>query len=400
MGNTYALAGYLGTNSNWTITTQFAGCYQEYDSYDDLQSWIRVDLSVRNNGTTINKFQTSAKMLIPSGLVVDYSWGSSVNDIQLLPSTESVGSLLFETAECSAGEYALIITDYSGNIIVQEQIDIYPAALIQSAPTPTPTPTPTSTPTPGPTPLATPTISPTSTPQAITTPVSSEFGIDVQYDVNGVSGDTSSQSRLPTFNIKVAANLPLNQPPNVKLVVDVDESGSYSFQEQLLTASSGPVWEYSYTFQNLLPTSCNICILDDDVRWWVEVRAGNIGEVVVHNSEIFTLRIDQVIPQLVLASEGATALNSNGVIGTAIEVQWDGPLKMTSLSGSDFRLKTDTAIYVPFEIKSSDFGENWIRIVFDRIILDSGQWIMTIQGTVIDLAGNLTFGGESATVFR
>ena len=95
----------------------------------------------------------------------------------------------------------------------------------------------------------------------------------------------------------------------------------------------------------------------------------------------------------------ATTLNSNGVIGTAIEVEWDGPLKMTSLSGSDFRLKTDTAIYVPLEITRSDFGEDWIRIVFDRIIQDPGAWTVTIQETVQDLAGNSTNAG-SAIVFR
>lgn len=250
-----------------------------------------------------------------------------------------------------------------------------------------------------PTPIAIPTVLPTSTPQAIATPVSTEFDIDIQYDVNGISGDTSSQNRLPTFNIRVAANLPLNQPPNVKLVVDVDGSESYSFQQQLLTASSGPVWEYSYTFQTVLPTGTGIYIPDDDIKWWVEVRAGNIGEGVEQISETFTLRIDQRIPQIVSAQEFTTTLNSNGVIGTAIEVEWDGPLKVSSLSASDFQLKTDAAIYVPLEISSSDFGGDWIRIIFDRIIQDSGSWTVTIQGTVQDLAGNSTDAG-STVIFR
>ena len=246
-----------------------------------------------------------------------------------------------------------------------------------------------------PTPLATPTISPTSTPQAIATPVSTEFDIDIQYDVGGVSGDSITQNRLPTFNIRVAANHPLIQPPSVKLVVDTDGSESYSFQQQLLTASNGPVWEYSYTFINMLPVDVNNP--NDDVKWWVEVRAGNIGEVVEHVSDIFTLRIDQVIPQIMQANEKrATTLNSNGVMGTAIDVLWDGPLEMTSLSASDFRLKTDSAIYVPLEITRSDFGEDWIIIIFDRIIQDPGEWTVTIEEVVADLAGNSTFFGSKA----
>jgi hypothetical protein len=83
-------------------------------------------------------------------------------------------------------------------------------------------------------------------------------------------------------------------------------------------------------------------------------------------------------------------------MGTAIDVLWDGPLEMTSLSASDFRLKTDSVIYVPLEITRSDFGEDWIIIIFDRIIQDPGEWTVTIEGVVADLAGNSTIAGSKA----
>ena len=51
-------------------------------------------------------------------------------------------------------------------------------------------------------------------------------------------------------------------------------------------------------------------------------------------------------------------------------------------------------MYVPLEIRrSSDYGEDWIQIIFDRIIQDPGEWLLKIQGTVADLAGNPSSAG-------
>jgi hypothetical protein len=72
---------------------------------------------------------------------------------------------------------------------------------------------------------------------------------------------------------------------------------------------------------------------------------------------------------------------------------------MNSLSGSDFLLQTDTAMYVPLENRSSVWGEDWIQIIFDRIIQDPGAWAVLIRDTVRDLAGNSTDAG-SKTVNR
>jgi S1-C subfamily serine protease len=243
-----------------------------------------------------------------------------------------------------------------------------------------------------PTPIATVVIAPTATVTPLGTPTGEIFDLDVDY--GHLSRNPHTQRRAPTISIQVSANKPIHQYPIVTLIVDVNADETYTLSEVLPTSDTGTTWNFSYTFDRFLPfTADGFSSLEAVIRWQAIVRGGNIGEVVEITSEIFKLHIDQRPPSIVAGWEGGNLVNSTGSVGTAVNIQWDGPLKISSLDTLDFRLVTGSAVYIPLEIRVTGVDDSRLQLMFNQEIVDQGSWDVQIVGPIQDKAGNSAYTG-------
>ena len=121
-----AMSGNSYNADGWRVTPKFSGCHEGFNSYGGSLNGIRVDLSIQNLENTLNSFNDDGNLLLPSGLIVDHNYDSSISGLQLLPNSEGTGSFIFENVECIQGTYTLIMSDWLGNIYAQEQFSLLP----------------------------------------------------------------------------------------------------------------------------------------------------------------------------------------------------------------------------------------------------------------------------------
>lgn len=197
--------------------------------------------------------------------------------------------------------------------------------------------------------------------------------------------------RLQPFQVEFSTNRSLLTLPTVELLVDVDLNGSYSLSKQMtvVSISSNNEWRANYTPTTLMPSTGGVP--DDIMPWKVVITTQDTsGPVFVTNSDAdantggdqsYSMHIDQVLPQLSTATK----------TGNSVQIQFDGAMKASSLSTTDFRLNGDAA-YTATSIDTSQASSGIIVLNFNNLGV-SGSWSLFIISTIQDAAGNSTMAG-------
>ena len=73
-----------------------------------------------NNANSIKGFSETYNLATEDGTVLDSTYSSPVRELKLLPGAEAETALYFEYAECGEGTHTLFISDWLGEIYIQE----------------------------------------------------------------------------------------------------------------------------------------------------------------------------------------------------------------------------------------------------------------------------------------
>jgi len=118
--------GSVRTQRRRRIASPFVKTRRFINILPTLPINVRIQENTSNLENTLNSFNDGGNLLLPSGLIVDHNYDSSISGLQLLPNSEGTGSFIFENVECIQGTYTLIMSDWLGNIYAQEQFSLLP----------------------------------------------------------------------------------------------------------------------------------------------------------------------------------------------------------------------------------------------------------------------------------
>jgi hypothetical protein len=269
---------------------------------------------------------------------------------------------------------------------------------------------------------------------AVDTPRTTSLAIDITPPTSTITSPSSgseSQNRLPSFTGNVTDNqsgldkstfeLRIDRnddAANAALVIAAGAVGSSIGTQgtvasiDLSSISDGTsTFPYTYNEQTNLPTFAGNPDHSVDFQARVADLAGNYGysdsdtstggeTTGRHGNQPHVIRIDQVIPQISSADSG-TGLDTSvspsvdkANVRDTIKVTFDGKLKDSSVSASDFQVTLSGAggVFVPASVTVKDAV---VYLDLDSTIPSDNKPTVKLQGTIQDLAGNSTDAGST-----
>jgi len=222
-------------------------------------------------------------------------------------------------------------------------------------------------------------------------------------DVSGFSLNIDDNTDAANANMVIAAGNNLTLPTVIGKVASIDVSAHSDGTTSL---------PFSYTETVVLP---NAGVTNPDHIVDFQVRAvdlaGNYGYSDAdssvgndgtgrHGNQPHTIKIDQVIPQISSADSGigldtsVTPTVDKANVRDTIKVTFDGKIKDTSVSASDFQVVFSGAggTFVPASVTVKDAI---VYLDLDTTIPSDNKPTVKIQGTIQDLAGNSTDAGSA-----
>jgi len=200
----------------------------------------------------------------------------------------------------------------------------------------------------------------------------------------------------------ITAGSTLSAPTLNGSVANIDTSG---------TADGVSTMAFSHTPSLAIPTGAGATpdnIVDFQVRVAdlagnygysdADASKGNVANSGRHGNQPHTVKIDQVIPQIVSAESGVgfDAENSTDKanVRDTIKVIFDGNVKDSSVSASDFKVTLSGAggVFVPASVTVD--GAN-VYLDLDSTIPSDNKPTVALQGTIQDIAGNSTDAGSA-----
>ena len=222
-------------------------------------------------------------------------------------------------------------------------------------------------------------------------------------DVSGFSLNIDDNTDAANANMVISAGNNLTLPTIIGKVASIDVSALSDGVASL---------PFSYTETVVLP---NAFVTNPDHTVDFQVRAtdlaGNYGYSDAdsstgndgtgrHGQQPHTIKIDQVIPQISSADSGigldtsvSPSVDKANVRDT-VKVTFDGKIKDTSVSASDFQVVFSGAggTFVPASVTVKD---SVVYLDLDTTIPSDNKPTVKIQGTIQDLAGNSTDAGSA-----
>ncbi|MCH8229783.1 MAG: hypothetical protein IIA53_05580 [Chloroflexi bacterium] len=261
--------------------------------------------------------------------------------------------------------------------------------------------------------------------------------IDVQPPTATISAPVSgseSQNRLPTFTGNVTDNqsgldvsgfaLFVHEAADAANTILVITAGNNlsaptingiaaSIDVSALSDGANTL-AFSHTQTVILPTGIGTDVPDHIVDFQVQAldlagnfgysdsdtALGNIEGSGRHGNQPHTIKIDQVLPSILTAETGigldtsvSPTVDKENVRDT-IKVTFDGNIKDSSVSPSDFQVVFDGAggTFVPASVIVKDAV---VYLDLDTTIPSDNKPTVKIQGTIQDLAGNSTDAGSA-----
>jgi hypothetical protein len=222
-------------------------------------------------------------------------------------------------------------------------------------------------------------------------------------DVSGFSLNIDNTSDAANASMVISAGNNLSLPTIIGKVASIDVSGHSDGVNSL---------PFTYTETVVLPNA-NVTNPDHIVDFQVRAAdlAGNYGYsdsdsstgndgTGRHGSQPHTIKIDQIIPQISSADSGVgldTSVSPSvdkANVRDTIKVTFDGKIKDTSVSASDFQVVFSGAggTFVPASVTVKGAV---VYLDLDTTIPSDNKPTVKIQGTIQDLAGNSTDAGSS-----
>jgi hypothetical protein len=263
------------------------------------------------------------------------------------------------------------------------------------------------------------------------------YNLDTTVPEAAISSPTTaseSQSRLPTFTGTVTDNgsgldvstfaLQIDDiaeaaNTNVKPVISINSSlvapvyrGKVASIDMSAKTDGVNSLPFAYTETTVLPTLAGSTLPDHIVDFQARVAdlAGNYGYSDAsttlgndgtgrHGNQPHTIKIDQIIPQILTAHTGISWDTSVAVpvekvdVNTSLVVRFDGKVKESSLAVTDFQVTLSGAggVFVPSAISVKDAN---VYLDIGSAIPSNNTPTVKISGTVQDLAGNSTDSGS------
>jgi hypothetical protein len=124
MEEAVALSNTKYSIDEWTLTPLYAGCHSWSDAYGGTPSGFQIKIHLVNNANSIESFLETSNLATEDGTVLDSTWSSPVGELKLLPGAEAETALYFEYAECGEGTQTLFISDWLGEIYLQEKFSL------------------------------------------------------------------------------------------------------------------------------------------------------------------------------------------------------------------------------------------------------------------------------------
>ncbi|MDG0867384.1 Ig-like domain-containing protein [Candidatus Lucifugimonas marina] len=222
-------------------------------------------------------------------------------------------------------------------------------------------------------------------------------------DVSAFSLNIDDNTDAANANMVISAGNNLSLPTVIGKVASIDVSAHTDGTTSL---------PFSYTETVVLP---NAGVTNPDHTVDFQVRAadlaGNYGYsdsdssvgndgTGRHGAQPHTIKIDQVIPQISSADSGVGLDTSvsptvdKANVRDTIKVTFDGKIKDTSVSASDFQVVFSGAggTFVPASVTVKDAV---VYLDLDTTIPSDNKPTVKIQGTIQDLAGNSTDAGSA-----
>jgi hypothetical protein len=269
---------------------------------------------------------------------------------------------------------------------------------------------------------------------AVDTPRTTSLTIDITpptATITSPSSGSESQNRLPsftgnvtdnqsgldksTFELRIdrnddAANAALVIAPGAVLS-SIGTQGTVASIDLSSIIDGTSTFPFTYNEQTNLPTFTGNPDHTVDFQARVADLAGNYGysdsdtstggeTTGRHGNQPHVIRIDQVIPQISSADSGigldtsvSPSVDKANVRDT-IKVTFDGKLKDSSVSASDFQVTLSGAggVFVPASVTVKDAV---VYLDLDSNIPSDNKPTVKLQGTIQDLAGNSTDAGST-----